>query len=70
MSADARKQMKKMVKELVQEGWFFEQGKKHGRIYTPDRSYFLVISMTPSDTYAAAQFSRDVKRVKAKMNIE
>ena len=70
MSADARKEMKKMVKDLISEGWFLEHGSKHDKVYTPTRSHYLTISKTPSDKYAAAQFGRDVKRLKIQLNME
>lgn len=57
------KEIDSLVRKLVQQGWVFKWGGKHGRV---GPSYFggkLTIPKTPSDYRAHQNFRRDVRHL-------
>lgn len=57
------KDIQKLVQRLIQEGWSFEPGRRHHRIYPSHGRSFLVIPGTPSDCRAFINFSADARRL-------
>lgn len=55
------KDISKIVKKYVKSGWYFQHGKKHGKLFAPDGSIVIVPS-TPSDGRAVYNFLREVRR--------
>lgn len=57
------KEIDSLVKDLVQQGWVFRWGGKHGKIEPPFHGGKLTIPKTPSDHRSHHNFRRDVKRL-------
>lgn len=57
----SNKEIDGLIKALVKEGWIFERGKKHGKLYPPNRNRLLIVSTSPSDSHASRNFLRDVR---------
>lgn len=55
------KKIDSLIRELVQQGWIFKWGKKHGRIGPPSFGGKLTIPKTPSDIRAFYEFRKDLK---------
>ena len=51
-----------LVRALVNKGWRYMNGKKHGKIIAPNGRR-LAVPGTPSDWRASMNFQRDVRRV-------
>lgn len=59
----ASKEINTLVRELVRDGWQFQRGGQHGKLYALDRAAFLCVPSTPSDRRAFLNFRQDVRRV-------
>lgn len=58
----SKKDLKQFIRDVERAGGRYEEGKKHGVIYTPDgRKYFC--SKTPSDHRAIRNIRSDLKRL-------
>ncbi len=53
----------RIVSQLVQQGWQFRRGRKHGRLYAPLGCGVLTVPGTPSDRRAWLNFRRDVRKL-------
>lgn len=52
-----------IVEELVDRGFFFENGKGHGKLWTPgEKAFVVVVPKTPGDNRASLNFRSDVRR--------
>lgn len=56
------KEVAALVRTLVNEGWEYIKGKKHGKIVAPNGRK-LAVPGTPSDWRASMNFQRDVQRL-------
>lgn len=56
------KEVAALVRTLVNEGWEYMKGKKHGKIVAPNGRK-LAVPGTPSDWRASMNFQRDVQRL-------
>lgn len=56
------KEVAAAVRELVNRGWQYMRGKKHGKIIAPNGRK-LAVPGTPSDWRASMNFQRDVRRL-------
>lgn len=56
------KEINVLVCQLVRDGWRFQQGGHHGKLYAPDRTVRLSVPSTPSDRRAFLNFRQDVRR--------
>lgn len=59
------KDIQKLVRRLLSEGWAFKQGGRHDRIKPQQGRGFLLVPGTPSDHRAFLNFSRAAKRLDA-----
>jgi hypothetical protein len=59
----ASKEINALVRQLVRDGWRFQRGGQHGKLYAPNRVAYLSVSSTPSDRRAFLNFRQDVRRV-------
>ncbi len=50
------------VRSLIQLGWSFSRGGKHGKLVTPCGQAFVVVPCSPSDSRSFKNFRRDVRR--------
>ncbi len=55
------KDIAKIVRTHVRNGWYFRRGKKHGKLVAPGGRYVIVPS-TPSDGRAVYNFLGDLRR--------
>lgn len=56
------KEVAALVRALVDKGWRYMNGKKHGKIIAPNGRK-LAVPGTPSDWRASMNFQRDVRRL-------
>lgn len=56
------KEIADLVRVLVNKGWQYMNGKKHGKIIAPNGRK-LTVPGTPSDRRASMNFQRDVRRL-------
>ena len=56
------KDFNKELQALVQKGWVFDKGKRHGKLVSPWGDV-LTISTSPGDRRSIIKFRSDVKRV-------
>ncbi|TAH13899.1 MAG: hypothetical protein EAZ11_00800 [Curvibacter sp.] len=56
------KEMAALVRSLINSGWQYMNGKKHGMIIVPNGRK-LAVPGTPSDWRASMNFQRDVRRL-------
>lgn len=59
------KDIQKLVRRLLSEGWIFETGRRHDRIRPQHGHGFLQVPGTPSDHRAFLNFSRAAYRLHA-----
>jgi hypothetical protein len=57
------KEINALVKALVQDGWSFCRGGKHGKLLEPSGKFVLTVPSSPSDHRAFLNFKRDVRHV-------
>lgn len=57
------KDINSYIKKLLNQGWSFKCGGKHGRLLPPNRKIAITVSRSPSDRYAFLNFKRDVKHL-------
>ena len=58
----ASKEINTLVRQLVRDGWLFQRGGRHGKLYAPNRGACLGVPSTPSDRRAFLNFRQDVRR--------
>ena len=58
------KDINSLVKELIQEGWVFKRGKKHGKLYPPGSKNFKPVPCSPSCSMSYQKFKADIERLK------
>lgn len=63
------KDIQKLVRRLLSEGWVFEPGRRHDRIRPQHGCGFLLVPGTPSDHRAFLNFSSSVQRLHATSRI-
>ncbi len=51
----------RLVSQLVQDGWLFQSGGKHGKLKTPQGRQTLTVPRSPSDHRAWLNFRRDAR---------
>ena len=63
MKYSSQKDIDKLVRTLVREGWLYWRGGKHGRLQAPFADAKLTVPGSPSDMNAFENFRRDVQRL-------
>lgn len=63
MGLPSNKELKKLVKELLREGWSMESGTKHLKFRSPG-GHLLSLSSSPSCPFAATNARKDAERIK------
>lgn len=58
----ASKEINVFVRQLVRDGWSFQNGGRHGRLYAPANVAIVSVPCTPSDKRAFINFRQDVRR--------
>jgi hypothetical protein len=57
------KDLNSLIRKLVRDGWVFERGKKHGRLYCKHGGAFITIPCTPSARRVLTIVSAEVARI-------
>lgn len=60
----ASKEIDMLVRQLVRDGWWFQRGRRHGKLHAPDGMVCLSVPSTPSDRRAFLNFRQDVRRLR------
>ncbi len=58
----ASKDINVIVRQLIHQGWLFQRGKTHGKLYHPRGAKCLTVPTTPSDHRAFLNFRQIVRR--------
>lgn len=64
------KELNKLVKELVAEGWTFSKGNGHGKVKTPCGKRIISVSSSPSSHRAISAMRTRIARIKKELNHE
>lgn len=56
------KDVNKLIKGLIKQGWVFTKGKKHGKLISETITEPIVISSSPSDKHYLAIVKQLIKR--------
>lgn len=64
------KNIDKIVRELVAEGWSSTRKKGHWQLKPPNSDRIQTVPLTPSDGRAYLNFRSDIKRIKGGMKHE
>lgn len=59
----ANKDIDRMIRQLLRQGWSYRNGSKHSRLTHPAGCPTLTVSRTPSDWRSVQNFVRDLRRV-------
>lgn len=62
MKYSANKEIHKQVKTLINQGWSFTWGGKHGKLQAPSRGITITVPKSPSCRRAATNFAKDIRR--------
>lgn len=57
------KEINALVRQSVRDGWQFQRGGHHGKLYAPNSATCLSVPSTPSDHRAFLNFRQDVRRI-------
>lgn len=68
MGMPSNKELKKLVKELLRDGWSIESGTKHLKVRSPG-GHLVSMSSSPSCGHAVTNARRDVERIKKMENV-
>jgi phosphoglycerate dehydrogenase-like enzyme len=63
MKYSSDKDVNKYAKQLVQEGWGFKRGKKHGKLTAPGRRGIVVVPTSPSSARAVQELAWAVRNL-------
>jgi hypothetical protein len=58
------KEVNKLVRQLIRDGWLFKRGGQYGKLYAPNCATYLSVPSTPSDWRAFLNFRQDVRRTR------
>jgi hypothetical protein len=61
MKYSSCKDINVLVKKLLRQGWHVVNGKKHPKLYAPNRKKCVVFSKSPSDSRAFQNFKHNIK---------
>jgi hypothetical protein len=58
----SNKDIDQLIRQLIHYGWHFQNGRKHGRLTSPDGRRALTVSRSPSDCRSLYNFRRDLQK--------
>ncbi len=58
----SNKEIDRVVRQLIRQGWRFRRGGKHGRLTHPDGQQTLTVAKSPSDYRSLLNFRRDLRK--------
>lgn len=59
----SNKDIDKIIRRLVRQGWIFQRGGKHGRLVPPDGRKAVIVAASPSDRRGFQNFRRDLRKI-------
>lgn len=62
MKYSSDKEMDRLIRQLVREGWDYRHGAKHGRITHPKGRPTLTVAKSPGDFRSIQNFRSDVRK--------
>lgn len=65
MQYSRSKEINLLVRQLVRNGWQFQRGGKHGKLYAPNLGAWLSVPNSPSDRRAFLNFRQDIRRAQS-----
>ncbi len=66
----ADKELNKLIRSLVTQGWVYVRKRKHGRLTSPDKDYTTTVPGSPSDHRAFVNFKQDILRIEKQSKIK
>jgi hypothetical protein len=63
MKYSSRKDIDATIRRLIREGWRYERGKKHGKLFQPMGNAQVTVPGSPSDWRAIMNFRRDIRKM-------
>ena len=57
------KDINKLVRDKIRQGWFWEKGRKHGKLLPPTGTTYVTVPGSPSDHRASRNFAKEVQRL-------
>ena len=63
MKYSGNRDIHNLVKKLLQNGWIYKRGRKHGRVILPGHGLFVTIPGSPSDCRSYENFRAEVRKV-------
>ncbi len=57
------KDINKLVSRLMLNGWSYQTGGHHGKLYPPTKHVFISVPSTPSDRRGFSNFKQRVRRL-------
>jgi hypothetical protein len=58
----SNKDIDKLIRVLIRQGWDFRRGGKHGRLAPPSGQPTMTVAKTPSDYRSLQNFRRDLRK--------
>lgn len=65
MKYSSAKEFNELIRQLLQSGWSYTRGKKHGKLKPPAGFPVVTVPISPSDCRAFKNFCRDVRHAVA-----
>ena len=62
MGIPSDKELKKLVKQLIRDGWTLETSRKHTKLRSP-KGHLVSMSSSPSCPYAFKNVAKDVQKI-------
>lgn len=66
MKFSRNKDVNRLVSQLVREGWRYQRGGKHGKLFSPEATGFLTIPASPSDSRIIHNLRSDLRKCRTK----
>lgn len=57
----SNKDIDQLIRQLIRQGWAFQNGGIHGRLTSPDGLLTLTVSRSPSDSRSLYNLRRDLR---------
>tara|TARA_R110002167_G_scaffold366254_1_gene594009 strand:- start:8129 stop:8329 length:201 start_codon:yes stop_codon:yes gene_type:complete len=57
------KDINRLVRQKIREGWFWEKGGKHGKLHRPDNQRYITVPCSPGDHRASRNFAKELQRL-------
>jgi hypothetical protein len=69
MRYSSDKDVDRLIRRLVRDGWHFREGAKHGRLSPPEGGPSMVVAKSPSDWRSIYNVRRDLRRIMRDLDV-